>query len=516
MPIEKAVEVLRQFVIRAVHISTHSLTADRENLERLAQGAWRVTFALDQTATVERDIPDEERMESLASRVRPLTLATEPIHHRKVMKAIKIVIAHHSADALTSRKTLIDALVQQWHKYGLDQDSLSTYTESLVNIASGEPAAVATDVQLAAGWFYADVAHATPTGWKADALLFPRATRYQAAVPRWSMLAVTALRTLDLVQQLRDDGILVLPDDAFTPDLAITKRTAVETVVMVAPPGAPLPGVAGTAPGPEYVRLNVGKAARLYSNNRVHITLARDGQETLRRPAAVLNRSSPDEDPFEMDVLVDEAIVFHVVVHTNDPGRTQQAGIETVWQTNRALSDGLRLLNSLHSSDTLIYTTDDGTPLLTYNLSAETSVPSQNVTTEFINDIAIIESLLNVRLPLVNYIPSCDVRTAVRVLRLTMEGELVSGPFGPIEVTMESEGKPQAIQLKLPPLGVGEITTPERTLLMWHPRASIDSLGEPGEYRVTPPVGEQFLVWDPAKRDMGPDSDFTPTAHVNV
>lgn len=516
MTVDEAIEVLRQFVIRAVHISTHSLTADREQLERLAQGAWRVAVALDQTATVERDLPDEERMESLASRVRPLTLTQEPIHHLKVMKAIKIVLGHHSADALTSRQGLIDTLTQQWQEYGLDQDSLTTYEASWVDTASSQPPAVATDTQLAAGWFYADVAHATPTGWKKDALLFPRADRYQAAVPRWSMLAVTAFRTLDLVRQLRDDGILVLPEGVFAPDLATAKRTPDETVVMIGPPGATPPGVAGTAPGPEYVRLNVGQAARLFPTNRVTITLSREGQEILRRPAAVLNKSGPDEDPFQMDVLVDEAVVFHVVAHADGFGKTQQGEHEKVWQTNRALSDGRRLLDCLHASDTLTYTTDDGTPFISYTLTPKTGVPSQFAAADYIHDVAAIERVLDTRLPLVDTIPNSDGRKAVRVLRLAMEAELVSGPNGPVEVTVESGGEPQAIALAMPPLTVGEATVPGTTLLMWHPHANIESLGEPGKYRVTPPVGEQFLVWDPTKRDMGPESDFTPTAHVSV
>ena len=352
---DEAVEVLRQFVVRAVHIETHSLASDREQLERLAQGAWHVTLSLDQTATVERELPDEERMESLASRVRPLTLDREPIHHRHVMEAIEVVLSADSPSALAAHQSELDELRDGWHANGLDVTSLIRYVVSSVDLASGNPAVEATDVQLAAGWFYADVAHSNPTGWKRDALLFPRAVRFQAAVPRWSMLAVTALRTLDMVRQLQGDGVLELPEEVFALDLATVREAAEDTIVMVAPTGTPMPGLAGSAPGDEWVRLNVGSAARLFPGNRVVVVFSRDGQEILERPGAVLERSSPDEYPFQMKVLVDEAIVFRIEVHDGDVGKPVKGTIEKVWKTNQALSDGWRLLEFMRGSDSLVY-----------------------------------------------------------------------------------------------------------------------------------------------------------------
>jgi hypothetical protein len=50
------------------------------------------SLAKSRSTHIEREFPDEERMESLASRVRRLTLAEMPIRHRKVMNAIDRLI----------------------------------------------------------------------------------------------------------------------------------------------------------------------------------------------------------------------------------------------------------------------------------------------------------------------------------------------------------------------------------------------------------------------------------------
>ena len=147
---------------------------------------------------------------------------------------------------------------------------------------------------------------------------------------------------------------------------------------------------------------------------------------------------------------------------------------------------------------------------MTYTLFPDTAAPSRSIAADYISDVAAIESLLHIRLPLVDVIPKPDSRLAVRVLRLAMDGELVPGPYGPVELP-SSGGTPQAIPLIMPPLTGGDVTVPSRTLLMWHPQAQVEELGELGSWRVTPPTGEPFVVWDPEARSMSADSDFTPT-----
>lgn len=509
---EESLETLRQFVIRAVHIETHSFASDRSQLDEIAQSAWRVTFSLDQTVAVERDLPDEERMESLASRVRPLTLATEPIHHAKVMAAIDTVVDSCDDSPRQAYRIRVAQLRDDWLRNGLDQDSWLRYQVSITDPATSDPPVEATDVQLAAGWFYADVAHANPTGWKRDALQFSRATRYEAAVPRWSMLAVTALRTLDLMRELHADGVLDLSADVFAPDLATARETPEETVVMAAPRGSPMPGPAGTAPGPEWVRVNVGEAARLDPRNRVDVVLSRDGQELLRRPGAVIAHDFSDET-LRIDVLVDEAVVFHIVGRSADVGQTIQSELDKVWQTNRSLSDGWRLLDHLRGSDSLAFIWEGGEPRIAYTMQP-TTAPSESVPADYIDDIATIEAILGTRLPLVDQIPNANGRAAAHLLRLAMQGELVAGPNQPIDVTTPNGSPPQVIQVSTAPIAVADATIPARTLHVWHSNATITQFDDGNTYRISTPDGEPFLIWDPAARSMDLAAASMPTAWI--
>lgn len=509
-PAAQAVETLRQFVIRAIHIETHSLVADRERLARDAEGTTRIRVELDGTTHIEREFPDDERMESLASRVRPLTLSEEPIHYNKVMKAIGVILHSDGRPRSDELYQRVADLRRLWRRYGLDKDSEVGYWHSAASADGSEPTVEVTDVQLAACWFYSDVAHANPDGWKAEALTFSRSHRFEAGVSRFSMLALAALQTLDFMRELRDEGLVEIPPAAFEQDLATSHDIPEKTLLMWAPPGTPPPGPAGTPAGQEWTRMNVVEAARLASGNRVDIVLTKDDEEVLRRPGAIVEKSHPDDHTYGMQVLVDDAVIFTLTANTKDPA----AGVmrsDNVWKTNRALSDGVRLLNVLHASDTIRIVWNDR-DLFRFAVEASGQTPYGHVTADYADDVSAIEVIAVTALPLIDKVPTSSRRTEVHVARLAMEGHLVDGVRGPVTVTVPAGGPPQAIDLQVRPLDVGGVEIPLGPLVMWHPHAEAEALGEPGEYKVSVPPGEAFRVWNPNARNMLPDSDFTPTA----
>ena len=500
---------MRRFVIRAVHIETHSLAADVRRLLRDAQGTMHASFDLDGSTRIERELPDEERMESLASRVRPLTLSDEPIHHRKVMNAIDLLL-RDGGSPTTDHTRRIAELRQLWRKHSLDKDSEVGYWFSMAPADGSEPAVQVTDVQLAAGWFYSDVAHANPDVWKAEALSFSRAHRFEAAVARFSMLAIATLETLGFVRELQEAGLLEIPREAFEADLATAREIPEQTILMAAPAGTPNPGPAGSPPGPNWVRMNVGEAARLVPGNRVDVVLAKEGVEVLKRAGAIISRSHPDEGIHTMEVLVDEAVIFHIVADVNDVEGSRLRH-EAVWKTNRALSDGVRLLDQLHVSDSLAIMWND-LQLFRFSIQGTDESPYGHATADYADDVAAIEVMTSVTLPLISEVPGPGRRAEVRAARMAMAGELVDGLRGPAKVHVPSGEPPQGIQLAIRPITLEGVDLPLGPLLMWHPQAQAEQLDEPGTFLVSIPSGETFRVWNPNARTMLPDSNFTPTA----
>lgn len=75
-------EILERFVVRARRVGAHSIVQDWDELMRHAQGGFGGTLDVTGRMTITRRLPaDEEVFESLASRVRPLTVESEPVYY---------------------------------------------------------------------------------------------------------------------------------------------------------------------------------------------------------------------------------------------------------------------------------------------------------------------------------------------------------------------------------------------------------------------------------------------------
>ena len=74
--------------LRARRILAHSMCADEDALTNLADGASWYATRKDGVESLRRVLPNEEILESLAARVRPLLLKRDPVHYGYVLNAL--------------------------------------------------------------------------------------------------------------------------------------------------------------------------------------------------------------------------------------------------------------------------------------------------------------------------------------------------------------------------------------------------------------------------------------------
>ncbi len=91
---DQLLEIVEAFALRARRVLAHSLWANEFDLRFLADGAW-IARRKDGAVSLERRLPNEEVLESLAARVRPLTLKNDRIHHGDVLKALSAYLTRH-------------------------------------------------------------------------------------------------------------------------------------------------------------------------------------------------------------------------------------------------------------------------------------------------------------------------------------------------------------------------------------------------------------------------------------
>src|SRR5690606_21449147 len=92
-------ETLRRFVLRARRVQAHSLVQSWDELLYHAGGEFQGQIDVSGRMSITRRLPsDEEVFESLASRVRPLTVKSEPVYYVKVLDAIDRALGDSDVD----------------------------------------------------------------------------------------------------------------------------------------------------------------------------------------------------------------------------------------------------------------------------------------------------------------------------------------------------------------------------------------------------------------------------------
>lgn len=236
-PEESLRETLELFTYRARRVESHSLLQDRDQLVRWAQGTFRVERHADVGDTpggwwIIQELPDEEPLESLASRCRPFVLQKEKVHYRKVLDALD----HFTRDDEELRESVAN---QRGHWARLDrkvQEPLG-YMTNVVPL--GEPfGALLNDRELAYQWLYGDLVHADDVRNTATLTV-----RYQAGAFLVSHIALRTGILLNISRLARKRGLLELPEDVDTIEVSAQGSYTQPVNIGLFPPGTSLPNV---------------------------------------------------------------------------------------------------------------------------------------------------------------------------------------------------------------------------------------------------------------------------------
>lgn len=103
---------------------------------------------------------DEEVFESLAARIRPCIVDSEPIQLEKVVAAIRVLA---STVELDERQSKLLELVDAWCKEHIalhSYNAISSHEE--IGELNSDKVASAFDTLLSLGWYCADLVHGNP------------------------------------------------------------------------------------------------------------------------------------------------------------------------------------------------------------------------------------------------------------------------------------------------------------------------------------------------------------------
>lgn len=251
-------EVLERFVIRARRVKAHSLVQDG-SVEKYAKTQMTISFSMTTGAMTIKNVvvPNEEVFESLATRLRPFIVKSEPIYLPKVFRAIRSLVP---VDALGEKdKDLEKALVsaEQRFEHRFREQDVETYAVQLFDGEGNPESGYVSDAVMAGSWLYTDTVHADPHGEKAEGKKFGYRARYAAASPFFCELAILVLGMLDIVKALVEKGDLTISDTVWSEPVtyAEAEEAAGERVMegsmrvfpvgMVPPDGASLEDIPG-------------------------------------------------------------------------------------------------------------------------------------------------------------------------------------------------------------------------------------------------------------------------------
>jgi hypothetical protein len=500
--------------MRARRIAAHSLVQDRTELRRHVEGSVSGTLDTSGNMTLIQELPDsEEAFESLAARLRPLTVAREPIYYEKVLSALEAA----SSDADQSR---IDELRLKWTAAEIQGSQVQAFALQQSKLDGSEATGFVSDTQLAAAWLYADLVHADATGPKKAALDFPFVERYAAAVRVFANMAMLTVATLELTQKMIDAGFVSVAPSSLTDDVVVGTRQLVrEARAYVAEVGAAAPDLRVTQTWPaEWKPFTVTEMKRQDPANRVSVTLHDNvGTKFASYDSAVVHRDM-ELEPGEWHVLVGGCTIFKVALE-RDQGKFvggRMDGLHEFRDTNELGSAASQLRLQLHSASSVRFSVNDVElfELSGFELSPD-ELREEEVLAEVLGDIVAIERLTGEQFSLCATRFTDQHRLSLRRSRLLYDGRLIRSSRGPLRATVSGDGPLQAIRTRESTLDVGGAVVPVLASLMWHPQMSVltvQATESETTYSVSIPDGEHFLEWAPDRLDLRPDSDFSNIA----
>lgn len=516
-------DTLSRFVLRARRVQAHSLVADWDNLLQQAHGGFDGHLDMAGKMTMTRRLPkDEEVFESLASRVRPLTVKSEPVYYVKVFDALSELLGEVDG-GLRSR---IEALRAAWDDAEIQGTQIQAYALQSARLDGSSATPRVSDTQLAAAWLYADLVHADAQGAKKEALAFSMSERYAAAVRVFSHMAALTVTTLDLIASLRADGLLTVDPEAWDDKVVVgvTELTE-EGRIFVASEVEDLPDLRESISlSDNWSAFTVTDLLRQAPANRVRVVLRDESGEALMPFDAAVVRRNRESDSLEWDVLVAGSTVFKFAFEQRDGQLTaaRYIGWDTIETSNELKLASTRFMLKVHDASALTFEIGEhrlmqlDAPSFSDDMTKELLVIEETVA-----DIVAVEHMIEqVFDPCIGKFFDTD-RVFLRRVRLMMEGHLVHSALGSVSVTAPL-GKPPQVLIAAPDTrNVGGAEVPLPQYVMRHPHMSIeevssDTANNTSSYKIEPPSGDRFSMWIPAVCRVQGDQDLENVARLNL
>jgi hypothetical protein len=522
-------DTLKEFILRARKIKNHSLVKDWEALKSHAVVERKVE--LDETGEAKTTLRlpvNEEAFESLAARVRPITLKDERIHHAQVFRAIYQLLGDgREQSPFWSR---FSKLKDRWKKVTASGNKIHTYGVQIMSEDGSFKTEMISDIALAKAWLYRDLVHANLTKDEVGAVNLPLEERYVAAVHIYSFIAVLVVLTLELVQAIHDSGKITLPGSAWEEEVTIGKAEVVDRVrAYSAPLGTEVPDISiPFSASSGWSSLTASAAAGLSPENRVDVKLVDDSGQTVKtKKAFVVGRFSKSDDRKKVTwhIVVAEGALAQVSFHAD--GRTlatQSVKMEPIDQSNKT-----RLAWSQFALDFLGASRIDfeysGTWFASLAVlgTGEDTVANFRRREEVYSDLVQIEKITGKPLERPSAQASLEERLLLRQIRLLWQGKVIQ--LANVAQPTIKDGAPSVEDLIHPEssLKICGIEIPTPKFRAWHAKASFavhQDLPELGPkfklYSASAPEGEFFLAWSPDLVEVDTSKNVTPTAKWNL
>ncbi|OFJ51750.1 hypothetical protein BEL07_21235 [Mycolicibacterium grossiae] len=228
--------MIEGFLLRTRRVMAHSLIREQAALiTKLHKGEVTIMVEVntktdEESHRLQAEYPPEEALESLASRVRPLVLSSEPIYYAKMLDALEQVAG---TDSLNEEIDL-----EWWHHYWRAVIDANLGAQAYW---AATPSGDTTDRKLMHTWLDGDVIHAqSPRSSVIRDLSLDQ--RYYDAAPGIARICDRVIYTHLMLTALIEKGLLTVDPAVLSDPVVVTTTTVDEPVsVSVSDVGVPIP-----------------------------------------------------------------------------------------------------------------------------------------------------------------------------------------------------------------------------------------------------------------------------------
>lgn len=448
------VETLSMFVLRARRIAAHSLMGGKaEDVRALAGSNFNVNFGLGAEASFSTPLPpEEERFESLAARVRPLILPSEPVHYGKVLAALgrSLYEAHTGVERMRAD---LETLSQRWARIDPEPGGLQAWSIWTQRADGTGPQHEATDSVMALGWLYSDLVHVELRQDRAVAAEFPMSQRYVAAAQVLSRVALTTLDTLAFTEALVSAKVLPLPEALWEEEVVAPESLQESGLLYVGDPGQEIANPKSVLLDGSFSLATLTTMARR-EGRRADIVFLDAQREELSRLEGAIIGSDVDADARVLLVLIEDSLRLDIYLETSESGQalgSALANAEDVAETNRALrAHYVHMVQASRADEMILAIEEVGAFKIATQEMPPGVIAFASAMVCLLDDLVRIEEICGETLPMprVKTLSESDL-TEARRARLLMEGAILESDSTRLQVPVQ-EAPPIDVPVVLP------------------------------------------------------------------